>query len=79
MFHSCMAHTEGFVFHVSKTYKADEKNNAHHLHDHLDLVSALKLTSWLSFMELFNRSACVVRAAFFSKARYLVASLSACT
>lgn len=34
----------------------------------LDLVSALKLTSWLSFMDVFSRSACVVRAAFFSKA-----------
>lgn len=35
---------------------------------YLDLVSALKLTSWLSFMDVFSRSACVVRAAFFSKA-----------
>ena len=35
---------------------------------YLDFVSALKVTSWLSFMDVFMRSACAVRAAFFSKA-----------
>ena len=43
------------------------------------MVSVLKWVSWLSFMLVFSFSAWAVSVAFFSKAPYLLASLSACT
>ena len=54
-------------------------NASHESIQHLDLVSVLKLASWLSFMEVFSLSACAVSAAFFSKAVYRFASRSACS